>query len=59
MRLKKGGLPCHPVTGESFLKNILEVGGTRDAMDAFVAFRGRKPKIDALLRLSGMEGESA
>ena len=41
-------------TGRSFLQNILEKGGSRDAMDLFVAFRGREPQIDALLRHSGI-----
>ncbi len=41
-------------TGRSFLHNILEQGGSQDAMDLFVAFRGREPKIDALLRHSGI-----
>ncbi len=41
-------------TGESFLKNILEQGGVRDPMNLFVTFRGREPKIDALLRHSGL-----
>lgn len=41
-------------TGHSFLSNILEVGGSRDPMESFVAFRGRTPKIDALLRHNGM-----
>jgi oligopeptidase A len=41
-------------TGQSFLHNILEMGGARDAMELFVAFRGREPKIDALLRHSGI-----
>jgi len=36
------------------LQNILEKGGSRDAMELFVAFRGREPKIDALLRHSGI-----
>jgi oligopeptidase A len=40
--------------GDSFLQQILEVGGSRNAMDSFMAFRGRKPSIDALLRHSGM-----
>lgn len=44
----------NPDTGRDFLTNILEVGGSRDAMDSFVAFRGRKPRIDALLRHSGI-----
>jgi oligopeptidase A len=41
-------------TGQSFLHNILEQGGSRDAMDLFIAFRGREPKIDALLRHTGI-----
>ena len=41
-------------TALRFRTEILEVGGSRDIMDAFVAFRGRKPEIDALLRLSGI-----
>jgi oligopeptidase A len=43
-----------PGTGRSFRENILERGGSRDAMDLFVAFRGREPRIDALLRHSGI-----
>lgn len=41
-------------TGRSFLQNVLEVGGSRDAMSSFKAFRGREPKVDALLRHSGL-----
>jgi oligopeptidase A len=41
-------------TGQSFLTNILEKGGSQKALDLFVAFRGRAPKIDALLRHSGI-----
>jgi oligopeptidase A len=41
-------------TGRSFLTNILEKGGSEDAMDLFVKFRGRKPTIDALLRHNGI-----
>ena len=41
-------------TGQSFLQNILERGGSKDAMDLFVAFRGREPQIDALLRHTGI-----
>ncbi|RFA39592.1 oligopeptidase A [Alkalilimnicola ehrlichii] len=41
-------------TGRSFLANILEKGGSQEAMDLFVAFRGRKPDIDALLRHNGL-----
>ena len=28
--------------------------GSRDALDSFVAFRGRKPQLDALLRQAGI-----
>jgi oligopeptidase A len=42
-------------TGESFLHNILEQGGSEDAMSLFVKFRGRKPSIDALLRHNGIQ----
>ena len=41
-------------TGQSFMENILEVGGVRDPMASFIAFRGRKPTIDALLLHSGI-----
>jgi len=40
--------------GLEFLQNILEQGGTREPMELFVKFRGREPKIDALLRHSGL-----
>lgn len=40
--------------GEAFLQEVLQVGGSRPAMESFVAFRGRKPQVDALLRHSGL-----
>jgi len=43
-----------PETGRRYRQNILEVGGSRSAMDNFMAFRGREPRIDALLRHQGM-----
>ena len=43
-----------PDTGKHFWNEILSVGGSRPAIESFVAFRGREPKIDALLRHSGM-----
>jgi len=43
-----------PDSGDSFLRNILEQGGSKDAMELFIAFRGREPKIDALLQHSGI-----
>lgn len=41
-------------TGEAFLENVLEQGGTKEPMELFKAFRGREPQIDALLRHSGI-----
>jgi oligopeptidase A len=41
-------------TGRSFRENILEKGGSEDAMILYVRFRGREPNTDALLRHSGI-----
>ncbi|CAH8222013.1 oligopeptidase A [Vibrio aestuarianus] len=41
-------------TGNSFLKNILEMGGSEEPMELFKRFRGREPQIDALLRHAGI-----
>ena len=43
-----------PRTGRRFWDEILGMGGSRPALESFVAFRGREPKIDALLRHNGM-----
>ena len=40
--------------GLRFRDEVLAVGGSRDAMQSFVAFRGREPTIDALLRHNGL-----
>jgi oligopeptidase A len=41
-------------TARRFLRSILERGGSRDAMEAFIEFRGRKPEIEPLLRQMGL-----
>ncbi len=43
-----------PETGRRYRQEILEAGGSRPAMESFKAFRGREPRIDALLRHQGM-----
>ncbi len=43
-----------PAAGARFRDEVLARGGTRAAIDSFVAFRGRAPQIDALLRHNGM-----
>jgi len=42
-------------TGRRYRQAILEAGGSRPAMESFKAFRGREPRIDALLRHQGMD----
>jgi len=43
-----------PATGRLFREQILEVGGSRPALESFRAFRGRDPQIDAMLRHQGL-----
>ena len=45
----------NPETGKKWLNEVLAVGSSRPAMDTFIAFRGRAPRIDALLRHSGIK----
>jgi oligopeptidase A len=42
-------------TGKKFLETILEKGGSREPMELFVALRGREPKVEPLLRHSGIK----
>jgi oligopeptidase A len=43
-----------PEAGARFRDEVLARGGSRPAIESFVAFRGRPPQIDALLRHNGM-----
>ncbi|MEA3292084.1 MAG: M3 family metallopeptidase [Pseudomonadota bacterium] len=43
-----------PAAGDDFLRQILEKGGSQEPMELFVAFRGREPSIEPLLRHSGL-----
>ena len=45
----------NPDTGRRYLEAILEAGGSRPALASFVAFRGREPSLNALLRHQGMD----
>ncbi len=40
--------------GHDFRQHILEMGGSEEPMELFKRFRGREPKVDALLRHSGL-----
>ena len=44
----------NPEIGAKFRREVLACGGSRPALESFIAFRGRKPQIDALLRHNGM-----
>lgn len=46
-------------TGARFLAEVLSRGGSRSALENFTAFRGRAPRIDALLRHAGMAAGAA
>jgi oligopeptidase A len=43
-----------PALGARFRDEVLAVGGSRPAAESFRAFRGREPRVDALLRHNGM-----
>jgi oligopeptidase A len=43
-----------PEVGARFRDEVLARGGSRPALESFVAFRGRAPQLDALLRHNGM-----
>jgi oligopeptidase A len=43
-----------PQTGARFRDEVLAVGGSRPAAESFRAFRGREPRVEALLKHSGM-----
>ncbi|QEE23131.1 M3 family metallopeptidase [Rhodanobacter glycinis] len=51
---KDGGSVIDPATGARFRREFLAVGASRPALESFVAFRGRKPEPDALLRSYGL-----
>ena len=44
----------NPITGKSFLDEILTRGGSEEPMELFKCFRGREPQLDALLRHKGI-----
>jgi oligopeptidase A len=56
-RFEEEGIFNHQ-TGQDFLNDILEQGGSKEPMELFKAFRGREPSTDALLRHSGITEEA-
>ena len=53
-KVSQFGSILNPEVGILYRQEILEVGGSRPAAESFQAFRGRPPKIDALLRHGGL-----
>ncbi|NQY42112.1 MAG: M3 family metallopeptidase [Legionellales bacterium] len=53
-KFKKEGI-FNKETGSSFMKNILEMGGSINISDLYKLFRGREPKIEPLLMQSGIK----
>jgi len=51
---RDGGSAIDRTTGERFRREVLAVGASRPAFESFVAFRGRAPQADALLRSHGL-----
>lgn len=52
-RFEEEGL-FNPETGQDFLQKLLQRGGEDDANQLFIDFRGREPKIEPLLRQTGI-----
>ncbi|MDO1529389.1 M3 family metallopeptidase [Fulvimonas sp. R45] len=51
---KERGSVIDPATGDRFRREVLSVGASRPALESFVAFRGRRPEPEALLRSHGL-----
>jgi peptidyl-dipeptidase Dcp len=48
------GDPFDPATAKRLEDTVLSSGGSIDAADLYVAFRGRLPGVDALLKGRGL-----
>ena len=55
---KEVGNVFDPELSLKLRKEIYEKGSTEEAMDLFVNFRGRKPIIEPLLKVRGLDGSS-
>jgi len=52
---KETGDIFNPEVAAKFRKDILEKGGSKDAMQMYIDFRGKKPSINALLEDRGLK----
>ncbi len=53
---KESGDLFNPTLAKKYREHILEKGSTEEAMTLYKKFRGREPKIDALLKVRGLDG---
>ena len=51
---KETGDLFNPEKAKLFRENILEKGGSHDAMELYKQFRGFEPKTDALIKKRGL-----
>jgi peptidyl-dipeptidase Dcp len=56
---KETGDHFDPATAKKLRDYIYSAGNLRDPADAYAAFRGRLPTVDALLKKRGLDGEAA
>jgi peptidyl-dipeptidase Dcp len=56
---KETGDHFDPVTAKKLRDYIYAAGNLRDPAEAYKAFRGRLPTVDALLKKRGLDGETA
>ena len=55
---KEAGDVFDPDLAAKLRTHVYEKGSTEEAMDLYVKFRGAKPKIDALLKVRGLDGST-
>ncbi|MCH2192575.1 M3 family metallopeptidase [Kordia sp.] len=55
---KETGDVFNPELAAKLRKHVYEKGSTEEAMELYKQFRGREPKIDALLKVRGLDGSS-
>ncbi|WP_380057874.1 M3 family metallopeptidase [Falsihalocynthiibacter sp. SS001] len=54
LAFEEAGGPFDPKVAKSLVENILSIGGSKDPEELYLAFRGRMPKVDALLKGRGL-----
>jgi peptidyl-dipeptidase Dcp len=56
---EEAGSPFDPALAERLEREVLAVGGSRDEAESYLAFRGRMPGVEALLKGRGLVPEAA